>query len=83
MNLTDTLPAALEISALRLSGVRHGFFGRAGGRSHGIYTSNNCGFGSGDDRETARKHLIDLFDVLSPDDPRVAKARRRLASALF
>ena len=38
---------------------------------------------SGDDRETARKHLIDLFDVLSPDDPRVAKARRRLASALF
>lgn len=52
MNLTDTLPAALEVSALRLSGVRHGFFGRSGGRSHGIYTSNNCGFGSGDDRET-------------------------------
>lgn len=52
MNLTDTLPAALEISALRLAGVRHGFFGRTGGRSHGIYTSNNCGFGSGDDRDT-------------------------------
>jgi putative thioredoxin len=38
---------------------------------------------SGDDRETARKHLIELFDLLPADDPRVAKARRRLASALF
>jgi putative thioredoxin len=38
---------------------------------------------SGDDRETARKHLIALFDLLPADDPRVAKARRRLASALF
>jgi putative thioredoxin len=38
---------------------------------------------SGDDRDTARKHLLELFDVLPPDDPRVAKARRRLASALF
>jgi putative thioredoxin len=38
---------------------------------------------SGDERETARKHLLSLFEVLPPDDPRVAKARRRLASALF
>lgn len=38
---------------------------------------------SGDERETARKHLLELFEVLPPDDPRVAKARRRLASALF
>jgi putative thioredoxin len=38
---------------------------------------------SGDDRETVRKHLIELFDLLPADDPRVAKARRRLASALF
>ncbi|GAA0315510.1 tetratricopeptide repeat protein [Actinoallomurus spadix] len=37
----------------------------------------------GDERETARKHLVTLFDVLPPDDPRVARARRRLASALF
>lgn len=53
MNLTETLPSALEVAALRdMPGLRHGFFGRAGGRSHGIYISNNCGFGSGDDRET-------------------------------
>jgi putative thioredoxin len=38
---------------------------------------------SGDERETARKHLVSLLDVLPPDDPRVATARRRLASALF
>lgn len=38
---------------------------------------------SGDERETARKHLLSLFDVLPPDDPRVARARRKLASALF
>jgi YfiH family protein len=30
-------------------GVRHGFFTRAGGASGGLYASNNCGFGSGDD----------------------------------
>ncbi|MSO76287.1 MAG: peptidoglycan editing factor PgeF [Alphaproteobacteria bacterium] len=33
----------------RLASVRHGFFGRAGGLSTGIYASLNCGFGSGDD----------------------------------
>ena len=32
----------------RLPGIRHGFFGRAGGVSEGIYASLNCGFGSGD-----------------------------------
>ncbi len=37
----------------------------------------------GDERDAARKHLLTLFDVLPGDDPRVAKARRRLASALF
>jgi thioredoxin-like negative regulator of GroEL len=38
---------------------------------------------SGDERESVRKHLLTLFEVLPPDDPRVGKARRRLASALF
>jgi putative thioredoxin len=37
----------------------------------------------GDDREAARKHLIELFTVVGDDDPRVSKARQRLASALF
>ena len=38
---------------------------------------------SGDDRDKARGHLVGLFDLFEPDDPRVAKARRDLASALF
>lgn len=29
--------------------IRHGFFGRVGGKSRGIYDSLNCGLGSGDD----------------------------------
>ena len=38
---------------------------------------------SGDERDTARKHLISLFDVLPPRDPRVARARGKLSSLLF
>ncbi|HEY2416893.1 MAG TPA: polyphenol oxidase family protein, partial [Steroidobacteraceae bacterium] len=42
----------IEAANLRgLPGIRHGFFGRAGGVSEGIYASLNCGFGSGDDGE--------------------------------
>jgi putative thioredoxin len=38
---------------------------------------------SGDERDQARKHLIELFDVVGAADPRVAKARLALANALF
>ena len=31
------------------AGIAHGFFGRGGGVSHGIYASLNCGLGSRDD----------------------------------
>jgi putative thioredoxin len=37
----------------------------------------------GDERDRARMHLLSLFDVLGPDDPRVARARSALASVLF
>lgn len=37
---------------------------------------------SGDERDRARLHLIELFTVVG-DDPRVLKARQMLASALF
>ena len=36
--------------------VRHGFFGRAGGVSSGLYRSLNCGYGSGDDPEAVREN---------------------------
>jgi putative thioredoxin len=38
---------------------------------------------SGEDKEAARRHLVSLFTVAGPDDPAVAAARRRLATALF
>jgi putative thioredoxin len=37
----------------------------------------------GDDRDRARVHLVSLFDVFPPGDPRVAKARATLSSLLF
>jgi putative thioredoxin len=37
----------------------------------------------GDERDAVRQRLIDYFDLLGPDDPRVAPARREMARALF
>jgi putative thioredoxin len=38
---------------------------------------------SGDDRETVRAHLLELFAALGEHDPAVAPARKALARALF
>jgi putative thioredoxin len=38
---------------------------------------------SGEDRDRARAHLVGLFDILPPRDPRVTKARSTLSSLLF
>jgi len=38
---------------------------------------------SGQDRDAARVHLLGLFDLLPPRDPRVIKARGRLSGLLF
>lgn len=38
---------------------------------------------SGEDRDAARTHLLGLFEVAGPDDPRVSRARTKLANALF
>ncbi len=38
---------------------------------------------SGADRDAARQHLLVLFEVAGPADPRVAAARRALSNALF
>ena len=38
---------------------------------------------SGDQRERVRKHLLNLFDTLPADDPRVLSSRRDLSMALF
>ncbi|MGH3685628.1 MAG: tetratricopeptide repeat protein [Pseudonocardiaceae bacterium] len=38
---------------------------------------------TGDDCNRARAHLVELFELFGPDDPRVTAARRALARALF
>ena len=37
----------------------------------------------GDDRTKIKNHLLDLFSLVDPADPRLAAARKELASALF
>ncbi|MEV6161608.1 tetratricopeptide repeat protein [Streptomyces sp. NPDC052052] len=37
----------------------------------------------GDERDTARLRLLELFEVIGPDDPRVVAARTALARVLF
>jgi putative thioredoxin len=38
---------------------------------------------AGAERDRVREHLLELFEAVGPDDPRVATARRQLSSALF
>jgi putative thioredoxin len=38
---------------------------------------------AGDDRDEVRRRLLELFEVVGTDDPRVVAARRALARALF
>lgn len=54
-----------------LDGVAHGFFGRAGGASSGIFDGLNCGFGSSDQH-----------DVVAINRSRVAKAMDVAAQSL-
>jgi putative thioredoxin len=38
---------------------------------------------SGDEKDTVRKRLLELYDTCEPTDPAVLRSRRELASALF
>lgn len=52
--------------AANLPGIAHGFFGRAGGVSTGLYESLNCGPGSKDDPNSVaenRKRVTATFDA--------------------
>lgn len=71
----------LQSQALLHGSVAHGFFGRQGGASDGIYASLNCGYGSGDDSVsvcenrtrvatwlgTREEQLITLYQIHSAD----------------
>jgi polyphenol oxidase len=57
-----------QIRAQNLTGpgIAHGFFGREGGVSHGIYASLNCGPGSKDDPQDVAKNRRLVADALAP-----------------
>ena len=77
------------ITSSALAGIRHGFFGRAGGMSQGIYSSLNAGLGSDDDpaavAENRRRvaeaiglaptHLQGVYQIHSADAVRVDEPR--------
>ncbi len=44
---------------------------------------NAIGRYAGEDRDRVRERLLEFFDLLGPEDPRVPPARRELARALF
>jgi len=47
--------------------IRHGFFGNQGGVSEGIYSSLNCGLGSGDDLIKVRENRARVSRALGSD----------------
>ena len=51
---------------LDLPGIAHGFFGRAGGVSTGMYVSLNCGPGSKDAPEAVRENRTRVAAAISP-----------------
>ena len=57
----------LEREALKSPGIAHGFFGRDGGVSTGIYSSLNCGPGSRDVAENVTENRRRALSVLAPD----------------
>lgn len=71
----DDVPGQLAAADLELAG---GYVDRALERLLALLVRT-----SGEDRETVRVRLIDYLDLLGPDDPRVAPARRRMAQSLF
>ena len=52
-----------------LDGVQHRFFTRRGGVSTGLYSSLNCGYGSGDSPENVRENRRRVADQFGLDEP--------------
>jgi YfiH family protein len=56
----------LEAANLKTSSIAHGFFGREGGVSTGLYASLNCGPGSRDDAAAVTENRRRVADALAP-----------------
>src|ERR1700679_2596835 len=58
-----------------LPGIAHGFFGREGGVSEGIYASLNCGPGSKDDPKCVAQNRERVTAALAPETKLVTLAQ--------
>lgn len=56
------------ITADGLTELRHGFFGRAGGASSGIFEGLNCGYGSSDQEDAVRINRARVANALCVED---------------
>ena len=61
-------PPRITDASLSSAGISHGFFGRKGGVSHGIFDSLNCGVGSQDERASVLENRNRLKTALASDD---------------
>jgi polyphenol oxidase len=67
----DGVLEAGNLGALRAAGIRHGFFGRRGGVSDGIYSALNCGFGSSDNAAKVQENRARVARHLGGARPEV------------
>lgn len=65
-------PFALTAASLRLPGLSHGFFTRAGGVSQGVYASLNAGVGSRDAPKAVAENRARAASVLGVGPERLA-----------
>ena len=61
----------IQIDDLKHPRIAHGFFGRQGGYSTGLFASLNCGLGSGDDRPTVVRNREVVAKALGGKEPQI------------
>jgi YfiH family protein len=59
-----------------IAGIGHGFFTREGGTSAGLFSSLNCGFGSGDDLETVARNRALVAEAMGVKPDRLLTVRQ-------
>lgn len=68
----------ITVDALaNLSGIRHGFFTRTAGASNGIYSSNNCAFGSADDPAMVARNRATCAERLGTPPDRLVTVKQQ------
>jgi polyphenol oxidase len=72
-----------HLKSAPLSLIPHGFLGRTGGTSAGIYTSLNIGLGSADDASSVRKNRQLAADAILPDAALVTVHQVHSATCVF